>query len=553
MNRREFCVRSMSALFMSDLLAVIVRGLITDAYAATTAISPTPLKNYVCLWMSGGAERVWFDAILTPNGSADSLGQGANVYTARDSTGANWEYKVTDEKVNGKYHLPHLWNSILPTANGGTVPMKSLAANTAIIRGVHTGLTFDAHGQNAQMVQFPFPTLPSVLGSIADNTSNSLIPAITAGHSQFVSLTNKSASSIGPGSNAEEIFKALKFENRANSPYGNAASAKLGSANLDKVVSSFITSLAPQESARKNKAIQILMADRTKAIQLLEKGFAGIRADYDATFAAYSAIIAQVMKPTPDRILAGLDDKPLKGNGIRFRSWEDQTQPYNTLNLIDGFNSAECSNMAHGFAKAEVFLRNKITNCIHLDIAGISKIANDYTRDVNNPTQTTTLMFDMHYTGDHMRGIAMSRYYQALAACLVQFKAKLTALPGSSGGNMWGETVVHLRSEINRGGSTEGGTHHSIYSLAETFFSGAIQEGPIVAGNIEISDNGKTNGNGAPLADITNQIIDSKFIYSTVGSLMGFPQSANHKPILVANGSKIVSNVAAPKNIKKAA
>lgn len=552
MNRRQFCVRSMSTLFMSSLLGAVVRGMVNDAYAATTA---TPLRNYVVLWMGGGAERVWFDAILSPNGSGDPLGLGPDVFTALDTSGASpvWKYRTTDEKVNGKYHLPFLWNSILPTASGGSFAMKSLAANTAIIRGVHTGLTFDAHGQNVQTVHDPFPSLASIMGSVADSTTDSFIPAImTTG--VFRSATNKNASTITPEANAEEIFKALKFESSANNPYPNAASSKLGAANLDKVVSSFVASITAsnQVPARKNQALQILMDDRKKALSLLQKGFAGIREDYEATYLAYANIIAMVMKPSADRILVGLDDKPIQGRGERFQRWTDKQLEYSNFNLIQGFWVAECAQMAHSFAKAEVFLRHKITNCIELEISGMTRIAHEYA-NLTNGSGVQDFTFDCHYTGDLFRGIAFSRYYQSLAACLGQFRTKLSALPGVNGGNVWGETLVHLRSEFNRGTAHQRGSDHNIRGCVESFFSGAIQDGPIVAGNVEYADDAKVSGNGAPLAEAAGQVIDSKFIFSTVGSLMGYTPSRNHMPILVPSGSKIISNVGAPKNLKKVA
>ena len=554
MNRREFVRNTMSAIFLNDLLISITRGLIQEASAQTAT---TPLRNYVCFWMSDGAERVWFDNILNPNGN-DDLGDGATVFNYIDAVTVgskyNWQYKATADKVNGKYHLPYLWESMLPTSAGGTFAMKNLAANMAIIRGVHTGLTFDAHNQNVEKMQMPFPN-QTILGQIADSSNDVLIPAIL-NNGRFITHANKPASSIGNTDNASKIFNSLKFSTNNSNPYKNAASAKMGVAKLDNVVKSFIASLAPQMPSRKYKAVQVLQDNRSKAVQLLQKGFAGIEADYTAAFDIYMALIASVMNPDSSRILKGLDDKVIRGSNVAslatsFQFWSDLPGFYDSYDLIDGFRQAQCINMAHAFAKAEVYIKHQITNCMQFEISGVSRIAGQHTSNINNETMVKTLTFDVHYTGALMKGVMFSRFYQSFAACLNQFKLKLSGMPGKSGANAWNETLISLRSEFNRGSHNDRGTDHSIRSCVETFFSGAIQDGPIVAGNISVSANSGTHGEGTAVSEIGNQVIDSKFIYSTIGSLMGYTPSRNHSPILAPSGNKIISKVGAPKNVRE--
>jgi hypothetical protein len=126
-------------------------------------------------------------------------------------------------------------------------------------------------------------------------------------------------------------------------------------------------------------------------------------------------------------------------------------------------------------------------------------------------------------------------------------------MPGEGGGNVWDQTLVHLRSEFNRGQSYDRGSDHNIRSCVETFFSGSIQDGPIVSGDINASSSQGTDGSGVSVSSLGNQVIDSKYVFSTVGTLMGFTPSRNHAPLLAIEGGKIVSKVGAPNNVKDAA
>jgi len=533
------------------LLESITRGILTEAFATTTK---TPLRNYVSLWMDGGAERVWFDGILSPNGASDSLGAGAGIFNflswSPDKDLPDFIYKTTATAVNGKFYLPYLWESLLPF-DSGTMPMKALASNLAIIRGVQTGLTFDAHGQNKGQQLSPFPG-ESILGEIADAQSEALVSGIVTDQG-FTSKKGKNSSTMNAGDGPRALFTPILLQQWWDTPMNNSASARMGLAAMDGVVTSFINSLADQMPKRKAPIIQLLMDNRKKAVELMIKGFDGIDSDYQNTLDGYFQLIASVMDPDPSRILVGLDDRPIKGHDQRLRLWTDLPVYYDSRSLVDGFRTASCWGMAHAFTKAEIFLKYKITQCLNLNLGSIGRISHQYTGDPNNPAHVSNFGFDCHYTGDLFRALAFSRYYQSLAACLLRFRSKLTALPGKTEANLWSETLVNLRSEFNRG-YRDLGSDHNIEACVETFFSGAIQDGPIVAGNIYISDKLPTLGNSAPVqaaGAAGNECLSSKYTYSTLGALMGYEPSRNHKPVLVPSGNKIISNIEPPKNITR--
>lgn len=327
-------------LFAPTLLEAITRGIITEACAATTA---TPLKNYVGLRMEGGAERSWFDAILSPNGPADPLGMGAGLLNA-----LSWSsnplpgllYKTTATPVNRKYYLPYLWESLLPF-DSGTMPMKSLASNLAIIRGMQTGINFPAHAQNKWQLLSPFPG-ESILGEIADVDSSTLIPGISTDWS-FRSKKGKNSSSIALDSFPGTLFHPLQLKQNGYVPMTNSASARMGLGTVDRVVTSFIQSLTNQMPKRKAPVIQLLMDNRRKAIELMINGFNGLDTDYQTAFDGYFQTIAAVMDPNPSRILVGLDDRPIKGSDPRLRTWHDDKYPwFDGYDFIDGFRTARC-------------------------------------------------------------------------------------------------------------------------------------------------------------------------------------------------------------------
>ncbi len=541
MDRRQFCLGTFSALLLGDLITSSTLGLLNEANAALNSAS---LRNYICFWMIGGAERAWFDGILTPNGSTDMLGQGPGIFTGLEN-GKDLIYKTTQKKVNEKFFLPHLWDSILPTAGAASVAMNSLASNMAIIRGLHTGLSFDAHGPNVSKAQTPFPNL-NILGAVADSTNETFLPAIKTTGS-FSSNSNKSAYSLGKSANAYEVFKPLKLQEGENNPFDNAASAELGVKDLDKVVTSFINSLSNQMPKRKAKTIEVMMDNRKKAVELISKGFEGIENDYKQAYALYQTVINLVMNPTSDRLLEGLDDRPVYGSGETVQFWSDTPGSYKDFSIVEGLKQANCNTMAHAFAKAEVFLKYKVTNCLMLDIGNIKNVGQKHSRADNGHD----IGHDSHYTGDVLRCLALSRFYQSFAACMLHFRQQTSSMPGQSAGSVWAETLVNLRSEFNRGGFKGRGADHNINSCVESFFSGAIQSGPIVTGNIEYSSSDRCVGNGAPV-DKTKGVMDSKYVYSTIGELMGYTPSRNHAPVLKIQNGKIVSNIGGPANIKKA-
>ena len=536
MNRRKFVTGVITTAFMNQLLTDSLFGIVNAEAAGTTGLT----KNYISFWMSGGAERSWFDCVLNPNGN-DPLGLGAGLVTAPSLTEgpAKWINRLTTNKVNDKYYLPYLWESNLPTVAGTSVPMKSLASNMAIVRGVQTGLTFDAHEQNAYTVQVPFPGL-SFLGGVADSSSDVMIPAVLSkGH--FTSNSNKNSSFVPPTANAYEIFKALQFQSGRNDPYTRSPSKVMGLRKFDNVVSSFINSLTDQMPARKAKTFGIMMDNRKKAVDLLEKGFGGIEADYNAAHSRYFQLVNQVMNPTGDRILSGFDDKDFKGTGTAYNYNLGVEGRYGGFSPLQGFKISECNNLVSGFAKAEIYMKYGITNCMQFEIGELSRIYDQF----SNQASETTFTFDCHYTGQVIRGIAFSRFYQSFAACLNLFK-------GQIGGLAWGQTLVHLRSEFNRSKAQERGSDHNIWGNVETFFSGAIAEGPIVGGNLGYQDNATCDGNGAAIPELNNEKIESKHIYSTVATLMGFEPSRNHMTLLKPSNGKIVSNLPAPRNLKVA-
>lgn len=544
MKRRDFVLGLIASNYIfQDILKNVSLGIISNAYASN---SSNALKNYVCLWMEGGAEKTWFDAILTPNGSSDTLGQGAGVYNyiTNVSNGViSWDYRTTNQKVNDKFYLPYLWESKLPTLNGGIVNMKDLANNLVVVRGTHTGLSFDAHRQNKIAVLKPFPN-SSLAGAVAD-ISNTNIPAILSdGADSFKSRTNKSFSSISPRDNAYSIFSKIQLESRGTL-YSNSPINKLGHEQMDNIVSAFMTSLASRMPERKKETYEILMDNRRKAIELMKTGFSAMETDYNTAYNEYNSIISATVNPGSERILNGLDNFDLRGNTVSYKLSSSIDGHYSGFNVVDGFRNVIQENLVHALAKTEIFLKSEVSSSMIFNVAGFKNIQDQY-----SGSNGYELNFDMHFTGSAIRTIAFSRFFQSLSAGLLHLRQKLS-VNDSQGQNIWNNTLIHLQTEFNRSKFLERGTDHNIYSCSDSFITGRMQDGPLVVGNVydKYGTGSHCVGDGAPVEALNGAIPSVKHLYSTVANLMGFEGSDNHPSLLNISNTGISSTIGLPKNM----
>jgi len=323
----------------------------------------------------------------------------------------------------------------------------------------------------------------------------------------------------------------------------------LGHLGMNNIVTDFINTLSSRQPSRKNDVKEVLMDNRSKAIALLERGFDSIESDYSSTYAVYQSIIAAVCDPTGERLLEGFDKEPVSGRGVQFRVWTDENPNYNDDDIKNGFRTAEMNSLAHMMAKTEIFLKHKISRSLLFASSEITNV-----RDVHsyNHGVGRTVGFDMHFTGAVMRAFAMSRYYQAMSACIIHLRSQLSGLQNDDGtGSIWDETMIHINTEFTRGAWEEGGSHHNIWGCSDTIITGKMKDGPLVVGDIVTSASSTCTGNGAPVEALGNAVAESKHVYSTIGELMGYEKSRNHPSLLTNSDGTITSAIGLPKNVEQ--
>jgi hypothetical protein len=521
----------------ATLVTGILNGLVGKAFAASQ--DPADLLNYVGLWMGGGIERWYFDAMLAPHGynpSKIDLETRRNKIKTRTTVGSNnyiesLEYATTANKVNGKIYLPYLWESQLPGISG-TVAMKELARNMISIRGVDTGVGFDAHGNNETAAEnaFGYPTS---------------ISALTSTHSPypFSGATSGAGMSAPRSPVSVDVGNISPTLKKFSLPSSGSTTAKVAfkSNEIRNVVDKFIMTLGRSMPSSKQAAAKALLGNREASKQMFDfvaQSLANIQVDYQEAYNMYSALMISVNRNHLEgRALAGLDDmsinnpnqeasfsqakKNLLGqqfnndDGMQFRGggWSN--------NFLDEIPQSNFDTWAKTLATIEVFLKYNITNSMRV-------ACNTHTGPLGSP-------FDAHFDGENHRLIQHSKHYQAIATGLMACMSRLEAIEDLQGKTVSQKTIFHLRSEFDRNPTLSGvGSHHHIRGCTESFFSKMIKDGPIAIGNI------RTGNIGTGLEITRGAVVEYKHIYSTVQNIAGLVRDRNFEPLLKREGDTIV-------------
>jgi hypothetical protein len=541
-ERRDFLKGALGMGIVSQiptatLVSGILNGLVGKAMAATQ--SPAELLNYVGLWMSGGIERWYFDAMLAPNGydpSKMDLVNRKNKIKNRTTVGSNnyiegLEYALTASRVNGKIYLPYLWESQLPGISG-TVPMKDLARHMISIRGVDTGVGFDAHENNVRAAENAFGYPTSITGLTSTNSPFPFSAAVTGGG--ITAPRNPVSIDV---SNISPTLKKFSLPSRG------IASTQVAFKTIEirNIVDDFIKTLGRNMPSSKQSAAKALLGNREASKQMFDfvaQSLGDIEADYQQAYTVYAALLVSVNRNHLEgRALQGLDDmsinNPFAENSFSGAKRSTLGQQFNDndninfqgggwTNFLDAVVLGNFDVWAKTLATIEVFLKYNITNSMKV-------VCNTQTGPLGSP-------FDDHFHGENHRLIRHSKHYQAIATGLIACMSRLEAIEDAQGKNVSSKTIFHLRSEFDRTPNLSGvGSNHHIRGCTESFFSKMIQDGPIAIGNIR-------SGNiGSGLEITKGAAVEYKHIYSTVQNIAGLVRDRNFEPLLERKGDSIVA------------
>jgi hypothetical protein len=485
---------------LKSFLDSMVDGIFMKAQAAAGAL---PSRNYFMVTIPGGPPRWHFDQLLNPYTPDSALvksesvltafGPGANAQTAGAAIYKTYPVTVGNQTLN----LPPVWSANIPTAQGGSVPMKSILPYFLSIRGISNPTSSHFLGSYDKLR--PAGASPSIDGLVADG-SNSPVSAVgltyntSAGEGDATFTAFKSGTGMGhtlvqttdfwTGQPIMSCVQTLlapfdRTSDAVTSAYLNRRSAMQG------MINGALTQLAAQASIRQ-PGTEALYNVRNSAEALLKEGVTAFSEQYPALLAKYQGIITACANyskyPIPgvtDRVVPASTQNQTYLNG-----WPTQKADLRTMITPNAY----VGGLADAFANAELLIINGLSSSIIATLNGVGNV--DFGND--GAPNLGAAFSDEHGTGIVGSIFTNTYLFMCYGACIYELSQSL----GAKG--LWEQTVTHLSAEFPRSPSFSGtvgiGTDHAGTSNLYTMFSGAIKS-PLVLGNVQ---NDASGGSGDP-------------------------------------------------------
>lgn len=465
--------------------------------------------KFISLVMAGGLPRYYWDLPLNPNGN-DDFAVNPMVVTKFNPDGSS-NYSTT--KV-GNYHLPHIWNSKIPTT-GGVTPMKDIAKHMLIMRGID--LQIDSHELDRYRQIAPVPGGISLSGLVADS-ANTPIPAVGRNGGGSYYQGEKGIAYLDlTGTNPLTV---------AISPFTPFSSMlSLNSGAVEGAIDQALLRMQASAS-NKGKYIPSTFASRFNAKKMMMKQFGDLQAQFNTLVMKYRGLITRSFGPSAEIKLAGVEDISFPGNGgPKQRIGESEFFTGTDILTITDTNTL-IAELAEGMAIAEYMVINGLSSSVNIQSTNIT---NFFVQQSYNPltkanvrtngrmTQTT----DVHFTGSDIGVVLFTRYYRAVSACLNELMSRLKETKTGSG-NLFDKTVIAVTSDFNRLPRLDGsGADHGWQGSNYTVFSGMIDQLQVV-GNVKKTDgaNRGTWGLAGGLTEIGERAAIIGNVASTVSNLL---------------------------------
>ena len=463
--------------------------------------------KFISIVMAGGLPRHYWDLPLKPMGN-EQLSFNPMIVTNFKSDGSSF-YSAT--KV-GNYFMPHLWNSRIPTVDGGSVPMKNIAQHMLTMRGID--MQIDSHFISRYRQITPVDGGLSLSGLVAD-AANTAIPAvgINGGGNYYNSAKGIAYLSMN---GANPLTKAM-------TPF--APSAGMLSHNNGAVEVAIDQALLRLSASAKNKGkyIPSTFASRFNARKMMVKKFGDLSAQHITLVNKYKDLISRSFGPSADLKLAGVEDMNLPGTGGIKQSIGDPVFTGRDLFSFTNTNTGILE-LAEGMAIAEFMIINGLSSSVNIETTNIT---NCYIQQLSNnnavigSNYSMVIDADVHNIGSDIQLVLFTRYYRALSACINELINRLKAT-SINGGNLFDKTAIAITSEFNRDPRKDGsGSDHGMEGSNYTLFSGMVDE-LTVTGNIKINDERRlgTWGVGAGLPELGGRVAIIGNAASTVSNIL---------------------------------
>ena len=522
------------------LLEAMTRGLFGRAFAQGSGLSP---RNWVDFRLDGAPPRWLFDLFLTPYDKQNTFVSGGfgTRYVETDGRYTAVEYK-TYKFPGTTLNLPWLWQFPVPASNGNTRSMQPLLANMLHVRGIYVGNPDHAAARSLHFR--PLGARQSV-SALAADSANFPIPAVFAAvnNYQFASIESKSPLAVATSNYIQSLMTPF-------SPAGSPT-FKTQRLALDAYIDAAQAAMSAELRAR-NIRHEPSIGSRAGARNLMETAFGDLGTVWDTLFSKYEALCLRAYDPTV--VLAGINDRPIGVTTSRAALGQ-----YEFNNVVVGNSDirsmvtlpAKGINgtrhnlaMARAFALAEFVLTRGLSNSISVGIGAAERLIVNDAEVAHN--------VDEHFTGNMISTLVNTYSARALAACLLEF---FDVLKATKGGQLFDDTVINVSGEFNRRPRLDGsGSDHNWEGGNLTMYSGSIN-GPHVLGNIRAST-GEPNypgtwGFGAPISELSNQILDLTHTTATIATMLKVPSPLTVGSSVVEENSSgiIVPTISTGKNL----
>ena len=496
--------------------------------------------KFISLSMNGGLPRYYWDLPINPNGN-DQMVANPMVVTKfnRDGSSAYVNTKV------GNYFLPHIWSGNIPTINGGVAPMKNIASNMLIMRGID--LTIDSHEIDRFRQVNPIPGGISLTGLVADAASTP-IPAIgrNGGGNYYNSEKGIAYFEMG-GSNPLTTAISPFTPSNLKIPFNNAA--------VDQAIDQALLKMTAN-AGNKNKFLPSSFNARFNARKLMAKQFGNLQVEFNSLVVKYRGLITRSFAPSANLILQGVEDRSIAGNGsVRHRIGEAENYTGADL-LLTTDDRTLISDLAEGMAIAEYMVINGLSSSVNFQSGGISNFLvqqsiNSTTKAIMRTNSRMGFSTDAHFAGSDVALVVFTRYYRAISACLNELISKLKNTK-TSGGNLFDKTVIAVTSDFNRLPRIDAaGADHGWQGSNYTLFSGMIND-LVVVGNVKTTDAAKrgTWGLAGGLTEIGGREAILGNAASTVSNLLEIKTpTPNDSPFTTKDKGKMKMMITSLKNV----
>lgn len=505
----------------------IIKNLFSTAYAE--AGGHQSARFYVNLNLPGGPTRYNFDHWLRNSDEAavlqsPSMGTSFTYNAAGVATGT--EYRTFS--YNG-YEIPQTFMSLDATSRA------QFLESFLVIRGYGTGI--DGHPINAPLQLHPVAGLQSLTGLLADNaaTPYQAVQYPPRSYARYVSKKSVGLNILNGTTPLKSLLGPVVTSNSART---------LRSANQDvfsqlRSILNSITEATPQET----KAISIAKNSIDSAYSLMQRNFSSFATDYAALVTDYeTAIKAGIRNASIPGLTTTIDgSQALKiiSDGAADGLYQMWTPPATKIvppsghDLTKLVDQATVRNLASGLALADYCIQNNLSSALEISADDFMNV-----RASEGGTFVTHLN-DSHGSGAYANVFLTGVMYAGILSGLMRFKDRMSVA------GKWNNTVVHITSEFNRTVDASGiGSGHGFDQMVASVFSGVIQGGPYMVGNVYRNTKGLSQGFAAPLQGYTHSSMPSPItMASTVAELMDIdvnPWKNNSPSLVQLSGNQLI-------------